>query len=198
MDYVVVSFATLDGKYNVYGCNFEKNMSDINIQYNVVYRPPVDTCKTGKFLFEKMRKKKDQTRRKSQFLLKMFDCYDCPIVWVDVDDGFISKPKIPNIAFDVGFIRNDTEAGKRLPIISALMIFNHTDNAKHFLKVWNYLNSWPELEPYGGDHIRLWHAKNICEGKEAKNPLHFKSVDMSDYFLPHFRLNLNRKRKQNV
>lgn len=192
MNYIIVSFATKDIPYYSYGKNFEKNMAALNIPYNIEYIEPLTPAKSNERLLNDARKKKDTGRTRGAFLYRKLQEFNSPIVWVDCDDGFICAPSIPDIEFDVGFIKNLTNSKDRLPIMAGLIVLKPTPNAFHFLKVWDYLNAWDELEPVGGSHIRLCYARNICFGKETKNPYKFKEADMTEYFYPCWKLNLNK------
>lgn len=193
MKYTVVSFATKDIPYINYGRNFEKNMKSLGIPYDIEYINPINPSKPNKRLLNKSRKKKDVGRTRAKFLLRKLKQYNSTIIWMDCDDGLINKPKDFGKDFDVGFIRNETNSKDRLPITAGVFVLNPTENTFHFLKVWDYLNSWDELEPVGGSHVRLCYARDICFGNKTKNITNFKEKDLSDYFLPYWRLNLNKK-----
>lgn len=194
-NYTIISFATIDGKYDIFAYHFEENMKDLNIPYDLEYIEPVMPVKSNKRLLGRKRQKKDQCRIRGNFLQRKLKEHNSTIIWMDCDDGLTSVPELPKLNFDVGFIKNQDKHRHRLPIMARLLVLKPTDNAYHFLKVWDYLNSWPELEPAGGDHIRLCYARHISLGFENKNPLNFKEADLTRYFLPHLVVNMNRGKR---
>ena len=188
-DYIMVSFATKDGKYDIFGKRWEKNMTDLNIPFDIEYIDPIKPSKHNERLLSYKRQKKDAGRTRGKFLYNKLKQYNKTIIWMDCDDGFIEKPILPKDEYDVGFVDGEI---KSLQIMARLLVLKPTENCYHFLNVWDYLNSWPELEPIGGSHLRLHFARYICFKKNGKNPMGFKDKNLTDVFLPYLKIDMHR------
>jgi len=194
-NYIIVSFATKDGVYDKYGEEFELNMKKIGVPYDIEYIEPIKPDVPNDRLLDFQRQKKDTGRIRGKFLLRKMDEHrDKIVVWMDCDDGLVKKPVIKDTNFDVGFVKTERSA-KHLPVMARLLILNQTLNARHFLKVWDYLNAWPELEPMGGSHLRLCHAREICFSSISRSVGYnlaranlknkcFKEKDFTEVFRP--------------
>lgn len=187
-DYVVVTFATKgdNDKYFTWGKTFELNMQVLDIPYDIEYIDPLPIQKP-KF------RKKATTRLRGMFMYdKLFE-HSKTVIWMDCDDGFLSKPAIPDSDFDVGFLKNVLPSKKKLPITAGTIVVKPTDAGFHFLKVWDYLNSWPGLDPVGGSHVRLCYARKILQGTESGDPWRFKEADLTGCF--NIKYNMNRRKR---
>lgn len=190
-DYIVVTFATKDGKYDRLGKRFENNMKSLNISYDIEYIDCITPSTPNENLLNYKRQKKDTGRTRGEFLKRKLVEHNKTIIWMDCDDGFSYKPSLPSNQFDVGFV--DSEDGIRLPIMARLLVLNPTDNALHFLSIWDYLNKWPELEPVGGSHIRLCHARHICSDKKYRKTRNFRAINLTTYLSDPLVIDMHRK-----
>jgi len=194
-EYIVVSFATKDEEYSVIGSRFEHNMKSLGIPYDLEYIEPIKPNNPSKWLLNEQRKKRDTGRIRAKFLIRKLEEHKKTIMWIDCDDKLKGKPELPNNKYDVGFVQ--PKKNKNFPISAGVTVFKYTDNALHFLRVWDYLNQWAELEPRGSNHIRLCTAKyllfDIHERAKREDPYNFKQIDLTNYINPHLIMNGNRK-----
>ncbi len=67
-----------------------------------------------------------------------------------------------------------------VPINNGVLIFNYTPGAIRYLKIWNYLNEWPDLTELH-DHIRNWWTLNIIDF-DKNTDREIRTVDMTESF----------------
>lgn len=188
-DYIMVTFATKDGKYDVFGRKWEKNMQKLDVLYDIEYIDPITPDKPNERLSTFKRQKKDAGRTRGEFLQRKLKEHNKTIIWMDCDDGFIHKPILMKADYDVGFV--DCEV-KSLEVMARILVLRPTDNCFHFLKVWDYLNKWPELEHVGGSHKRLCFARYICFVKNGNNPYKFNMKNFTDEFNRCLKIDMHR------
>lgn len=189
-DFTFITFATKDTIYEQYARNWVKNMCKLDLKFSLdtIMVPNDAPENVSKDYYKRWIGRKVRVsyiRDKLKELKK-------PIIWLDCDDALTERPRLPKEKFDFGYMKNPTKAKKRLPIIAGLLAFYPTKNAFHFLDVWHYLCSWGDLEPMGGNHIRLIHTFDICNDVLARRYTKFKPIDLTPRFGPIWKFNGNK------
>lgn len=197
-DYIVISFATND-HYADIGRRFEENLNDLQVPYDMEYIDPYEPDQASlRFCRKEEDRVKCATCRKGKVthILKKLEEYDKTLIWLDCDDMLLARPIIHNFQFDVGFCLAPENKRKVRTVMANAIAFNPTDNARHFLRVWRYLNDWPELEAGGDEHIRLCHAKHICFDliNSSQKKLNFIGENITDGI----KVKLNGHRPRNL
>lgn len=188
-DFTFITFATKGSVYEQYAENWRKNMKRLGLKHEVDIVVPPEYFGEGP---EGYYKRWIGRKVRVPYIRSKLRELNKPLIWLDCDDGLKYRPELPDTEFDFGFFRNPTKAKGRLPIIAGLLAFYPTKNAFHFLDVWDYLCFWDDLEPMGGNHIRLIHALNICCDKEAVRLTGFKTMNLTPYFERSWKLDGNK------
>lgn len=191
-DFTFITFATLGTEYVKFAHNWGANMERLDLPHVVNVIDPESLTKKPTGISDGYYKRWVGRKVRVEYIRSKLEELNRPIIWMDCDDGLTGKPELPDEEFDFGYMRNPTKARKRLPIIAGLLAFHPTTAAYHFLDVWEYLCAWDDLEPMGGNHIRLIHAFNICNDVEARKRTGFQPKNLTPYFEPYWDLDGNR------
>lgn len=188
-EYTYISFAT-EGKYEIHAKEWKENMLRLGLKHRIRIVKDLTPVPGETFTAHK---KAVGRKIRVKYIQRMLEDLQSPIIWMDCDDKFSGAPVLPEGEFDFGYVRNKIHAVKeRLPIIAGILTFHPTENAKHFLRIWNYLCEWDALEPMGSNHLRLIHTLNICRDQKFVARRHFKDKDLSHCFLPHWEFGGNK------
>ncbi|MCG7402260.1 MULTISPECIES: class I SAM-dependent methyltransferase [Caballeronia] len=150
----IVSFYTVDTQYEEHAMRLKETLERHTLSYHL---EPVETM--GSWA--------DNCAYKARFILKMWQAYDCPIVWLDADATVESYPVLFGaIDADFGMHKwNWDPAAPGWEFCSGTLYFGKSERAERLLKQW-ILRC--EADPSTWDQVHL--ASAWCD-VSAEQPL---------------------------
>lgn len=130
----VLSFGT-QGRYEEHLRVLERSLNDHGLKHELQVIGP--------------RKKFQAALEKPRYIL---DRLDEPVLWLDADSYVTGAIELPSGDWDVGFL-NHWRTGST--VTCCAVAFRPTDDAREFLRRWDYLCMKPEKNFSGTEHDRM-------------------------------------------
>lgn len=177
-NFKVVSFATNEKFYlnalnnlkqscenNGLDCDFEivKNLNHLNKSQVTLYKPT--------------------------FIKKKLEENNCPILWIDSDALVLRKFSLPSPdGYDIGTVPNIfPNKRKKNPKTAFVIAFTPSENAFHFLKVWEHLcKPWIDIKI--GDHYRFNWTRMILKKR-------FREISIQENLAYSIKNNVNKEKE---
>lgn len=167
-DFIVCGYSA-GKKYHAFNDRLKKGLDVLNIEYDL---EKYNKSNIGEF--------REIQLMKPLFVLEKLHKHKKPVMYVDIDMIFLSKPEIPKIHFDVGVVLRLNENGKFCP--GALRCWN-------FLTLWNWthnsyrlLHEWKDLcNPDTGKWIRRKNRRDHVRLNKSQKTINYKEIVLNKF-----------------